>query len=80
MKLSIELQYDNSYACIDTNEYDGAPDAGPQLIGRGKTEEEARADFFEQRMEREADRDMKRAQSQMKVWDDILGKLFGAKS
>lgn len=80
MKIRVDLQYDNSYAAYDENEYDGAPDAGPQLVGFGKTEEEAKADFMDQRMEREAERDCKRAIAQAKVWDQVMTKLFGGQS
>lgn len=34
--------------CAVTEDYDGAPDAGPQCIGHGRTEEEAIADLKEQ--------------------------------
>lgn len=44
--------YDNSYCCVDEN-YDGAPDAGPQIVGNGDTEEEAIEDYFEQLNEME---------------------------
>jgi hypothetical protein len=36
------------WAAVFGDEYDGAPDAGPQLIGRGETEAEAIADLLEQ--------------------------------
>jgi hypothetical protein len=63
-------------SCVDSDEYDGAPDAGPQLVGQGDTEAEALADFHEQRLEREAKRDCKRAIDTYKVWDEVLEKLF----
>lgn len=34
--------------CAVTEDYDGAPDAGRQFIGNGRTEEEAIADLKEQ--------------------------------
>jgi hypothetical protein len=36
------------WSCVDDN-YDGAPDAGPQCHGSGATEQEAINDYFEQR-------------------------------
>lgn len=36
------------WCCYDDNTYDGAPDADPQVVGWGKTEAEAIADFWEQ--------------------------------
>lgn len=80
MKIRVEQQYDFSYAAYDANEYDGAPDAGPQLVGFGKTEEDAKADFMDQRMEREARRDAERAIKQAHVWDQVMTKLFGGQS
>lgn len=38
----------SDWAAYDDNTYDGAPDAGPQVVGWGETEEEAVADFREQ--------------------------------
>lgn len=38
----------HGWMCYDDNTYDGAPDAGPQAVGWGRTEEEATADFWEQ--------------------------------
>ncbi len=35
------------WACIDDN-YDGAPDAGRQIVGVGKTEQEAIINYFEE--------------------------------
>jgi hypothetical protein len=68
-----------AFSCIDDNEYDGAPDAGPQLVGEGNTEEAAKQDFMDQWMERESDRDCKRAVQNMKVIDGFLDSLFGRK-
>ena len=65
------------YSVYDADEYDGAEDAGPQLVGNGDTAAEALEDFHEQRLEREAERDCKRAISQGKVWDSFLCRLFG---
>lgn len=67
-------------SCVDSNEYDGAEDAGPQLVGQGDTEEEARADFMDQWLERECARDLKNAVSFAKSWDAMMGKIFGMKS
>ena len=39
------------WSCIDDN-YDGAPDAGPQLHGRGATELEALFDYLIQHAEK----------------------------
>jgi hypothetical protein len=39
-------QYD--WAAYDDDTYDGAPDAGPQIVGTGATEAEAIADFEQQ--------------------------------
>ena len=36
------------WEAIGADSYDGAPDAGPQAVGEGKTEEEAIADLKEQ--------------------------------
>ena len=40
------------YSAIFSNEYDGAPDAGFQPMGFGKTEAEAVADLIEQDADR----------------------------
>jgi hypothetical protein len=45
------------WACINDDEYDGAPDAGAQMVGYGPTEQPAKDDFMDQWMEREAERD-----------------------
>lgn len=66
--------------CIDESEYDGAPDAGPQLVGQGDTQEEARRDFFEQWLNREALRDIKRGVSAMQSWDNIIRQVVGLQS
>ncbi len=80
MKLRITCTnpFGPKFTCIDDNEYDGAPDAGPQLIGLGETQEEARADFMDQWVTRESERDLKNAVEAGKVWDDMMRKLvFG---
>ena len=46
LRLNVRQIYDCSYMCIDDN-YDGAPDAGQQIIGNGKTQIEALADYFQ---------------------------------
>lgn len=66
--------------CIDENEYDGTADVGPQLIGEGDTQEEARRDFMDQWLERESTRDIKNAISAAQSWDSMMSKLFGVKS
>jgi hypothetical protein len=33
------------FTAYDSNTYDGAPDAGPQIVGHGATSEEALADY-----------------------------------
>lgn len=38
-----DTQFD--WYCVDDN-YDGAPDAGPQIVGWGATEEEAITDYL----------------------------------
>ncbi len=43
---SIPIRY-LDWSCVDTN-YDGAPDAGPQLMGQGRTEQLAIDDYFNQ--------------------------------
>ena len=78
MKLSIEeLPLGFGFRCINDDEYDGAEDAGPQMIGEGKTAEEAKADFMDQWLEREAERDTTRALNHMKVWDSFLEQMLG---
>lgn len=66
--------------CINESEYDGAPDAGPQLVGQGDTEEEAQRDFFEQWLNREAMRDIKRGASASQSWDNIMRQVVGLQS
>lgn len=36
------------WSAIDEDRYDGAPDAGPQYVGYGRTEAEAIADLMSQ--------------------------------
>lgn len=80
MKLRIEeLPLGFGFRCINDDEYDGAPDAGPQMVGEGKTADEAKADFMDQWMEREADRDMARAVERSKYWETFFEQLFGLK-
>jgi hypothetical protein len=64
------------YATYNESEYDGAPDAGAQMIGYGPTEADARADFMDLWLERESERDVKRAVQLAKVWDGFLDRLF----
>ena len=40
-----------AWHAYDENIYDGAPDAGPQIVGLGATAEAALADYDEQRAE-----------------------------
>lgn len=81
MKLRITAhEFGPQFSCIDDNEYDGAPDAGPQLVGQGDTEEAARKNFMEQWIERECARDLKNAVEFGKSWDAMLSALFGVKS
>ena len=76
MKLHITANaFGPKFTCID-DDYDGAPDAGLQLVGEGNTEQEAKDDYMRQWMEREADRDCKRAVQNMKVLDGMLDSLF----
>lgn len=80
MKLRIEeLPYGFGFRCIDDNEYDGAPDAGPQLIGEGMTAEAAKADFVDRWMERESERDTNAALKQMRVWDSFFEQIVGGR-
>lgn len=84
MKLSIDFRYlapdSERYVCINEDEYDGAPDAGPQMVGYGPTEEAAKADFMDQWLEREADRDIKQAAKHATYWDAFFERLLGMKS
>lgn len=41
------VSYGEGYAVYNVDTYDGAPDAGVQIIGFGNSEDEARADYFE---------------------------------
>lgn len=68
---------DWDWCVYDSDVYDGAPDAGPQMVGWGKTEDEAKADFREQWVLRESERDCNRAIENMKVFDDMFSKVFG---
>jgi hypothetical protein len=53
--ISVEWQSTPAlYMAIFREEYDGAPDAGFQPVGFGKTEAEAVADLMEQDNERDA--------------------------
>lgn len=80
MKLRVSPNdFGSKYSCVDDNEYDGAPDAGPQLVGQGDTEEAAKQDFMDQWMERQADRDCRAALKHVKVIDKFLDSLFGRK-
>ena len=80
MKLRIEeLPLGFGFRCIDDNTYDGAPDAGPQMVGEGKTPEAAKMDFWDQWMERECDRDMKAAMKRADVLDSVIQQLFGSR-
>lgn len=77
MKLTYQHNpFGPAVTCIDSSEYDGAPDAGAQLVGEGDTEEAARDDFMDQWMERESARDVKRAVDHVKVWDGVLEQIF----
>jgi hypothetical protein len=42
------------WIAYDDNTYDGAPDAGPQLVGQGASVGEAIKDFAEQLIERKS--------------------------
>lgn len=83
MKLVSEFRYlapdAERWACYNSDEYDGAPDAGAQMVGYGPTEEAAKADFMDQWLEREADRDMKNAAKHAAHWDAFFEKLLGMK-
>ena len=48
------------WRAIDLHDYDGAPDAGPQCVGEGKTKDEAIADLMRQFEEREEERAARR--------------------
>ncbi len=76
MKLRIEeLPLGFGFRCLDDDTYDGAPDAGPQMVGEGETAEEARQDFWEQWIERESEREVNAAVKQMKVWDAFFEQI-----
>ena len=80
MKLRIEeLPMGFGFRCINDDEYDGAEDAGPQMVGEGNTADEARADFLDQWMERECERDCKAAVKRAEVWDSVFRQIFGIK-
>ena len=64
------------WTCIDDATYGGPGD----IIGTGNTQEEAKRDFWEQWLNREAMRDIKRAKSAMESWDGMLRKLCGLAS
>jgi hypothetical protein len=69
MKLQITSNpFGPKFTCIDSDEYDGAPDAGPQLVGQGDTEEEAKEDFYDQRLERQATNG---GSSKMSTWERL---------
>lgn len=55
MKIAVEYESTPAlfYAYLP-DEYDGAPDAGPQLIGYGKTKAEALRELADQIEERDA--------------------------
>ncbi len=42
--------YNSDWQCVDGN-YDGAPDAGPQVVGEGATEILSIMDYYEKRIE-----------------------------
>ena len=55
MNLRVQANtFGSPYMCVDDDTYDGAPDAGPQLIGRGDTEEESIHDYLDQLEQRTA--------------------------
>jgi len=70
----------SDWCAYDEDSYDGAEDAGPQLVGWGPTEEIALEDLRDQIMERECERDMKRALAMGKVWDSLFEQLLGKQS
>jgi len=87
MKLKLKTEHvfppipdrNSDWMAYDENTYDGAEDSHP-IVGWGPTEEAAKADFMDQWMEQEAERDMKSAMRQMRVWDSFLGQIFGKRS
>ena len=72
-----ELPLGFGFRCYNEDEFDGAEDAGPQMVGEGKTAEEAKADFMDQWLERESERGTTRALTHMKVWDSFLEQTLG---
>lgn len=48
MNIITERLYDETWLAYDEDTYDGAPDAAPNPMGWGKTEEEAEADLRHQ--------------------------------
>jgi hypothetical protein len=75
-KITTEKLCDGTFTCYDQDQYDGAPDAGPQDIGYGKTEEEARQAFFEGKAQRESVRDCTDAQRRLDFVTGNLSKYF----
>jgi len=73
------LDRSHDWMAYDEDTYDGAEDSHP-IVGWGATEEAAKSDFMEQWMEHEAERDMKQAVRQVKVWDSIFDRIFGKQS
>jgi len=80
MKLSYQHNdFGPKVTCVDDNEYDGAEDAGTQLIGTGDTEEAAKKDFMDQWVARECDRDIHNAVEVGQSWDRLIAGLLGVK-
>lgn len=63
--------------CIDESEYDGSPES---LMGQGDTEEEAKRDFWQLWLNREAMRDIKRGAPASQSWDSMMRRLTGMQS
>lgn len=75
MKLRYQQDAFSHIHCLDEKDR-----CDPPLIGRGDTIDEARADFFEQWLNRVAMDDIKRGASAMESWDNIMRQVVGLQS
>lgn len=60
--------------CIDED------DATSELVGQGDSIDEARRDYFDQWLNREALRDIKRGASAIVSWDNLMRQICGLQS
>ena len=56
-KIAFEQCWDNSWSVYLPDEYDGAEDAGPQMVGTGRTREDALDELLEMLGERQDERE-----------------------